>query len=137
MIITFSKINFATFCSKNNSLTDKIITPRSKIKQMVENSQSIVQKQVKASGPGGQHVNKTNSAVYMKELTTDVSVKVTNSRDSEVNRGIAKKRLIDKIDLELNGKESKIGKKIEKEKKQKNKNYRRSKDKHQNNNKKL
>ena len=106
------------------------LVPRSKIKEQLENKNNIIRKQIKASGPGGQHVNKTNSAVYLKDLNTDISVKVNNSRNSEINNAIAKKRLVDKIDLELNGKESKIGKKIEKEKKQKNRNYRRSAEKH-------
>ena len=79
-------------------------------------------------------MNKTNSCVFLKDLNTDISVKVSNSRYSEVNNGIAKKRLIDKIDLEINGKESKLGQKIEKSKKQKNRNYRRSKEKHDKNN---
>jgi protein subunit release factor B len=134
---TFLKISSSlskAFFSSNQQKSENYV-PRSKIKELLKNSENIFSKQIKASGPGGQHVNKTNSAVYMKELTTDISVKVSNSRDSEVNRGMAKKRLLDKIDLEVNGKESKIGQKIEKEKKKKKRNYKRSQEKHQNNKK--
>ena len=119
------------FFSKKIEAEDHI--SRAKIRESLENKDNILKKQIKASGPGGQHVNKTNSSVFMKDLNTEISVKVSNSRYSEVNNGIAKKRLIDKIDLQLNGMDSKIGQKILKSKKQKNRNYRRSQEKYNNN----
>lgn len=103
---------------------------RNQITKMLDNKENIIKQQVKGGGPGGQHVNKTSSTVFLKDKQTNISVKVSNSRDSVVNSGIAKKRLIDKLDLHYNGEESKIAKKIEKIKKQKNRRKERSAAKH-------
>ena len=124
------KFSFRFFSKKPDNSENFVA--RSKIKESLEDKKNVLYKQIKASGPGGQHVNKTNSAVFLKDLSTNTTVKVSDSRYSEVNNYKAKKRLLDKVDLKLNGKESKIGQKIEKSKKQKNRNYRRSVEKHQN-----
>jgi protein subunit release factor B len=127
--ISFNFFFYQKFSSKKIENGENYV-PRSDIKKMIKDKENIITKQIKASGPGGQHVNKTNSAVYMKDLNTNVSVKVSQSRNSEINNAIAKKTLIDKIDVLLNGSESKIVKKIVKERKKKNRNYRRSVEKH-------
>ena len=100
------------------------------MKKNIEEKDNIIRKPIKSSGPGGQHVNKTQSAILLQDKKTNISVKVGNSRDSVVNSGIAKKRLIDKLDLHYNGAESKIAKKIEKIKKQKDRNRRKRENKH-------
>tara|TARA_Y100000782_G_C10188526_1_gene268550 strand:+ start:10000 stop:10392 length:393 start_codon:yes stop_codon:yes gene_type:complete len=50
-------------------------------------------KTTKASGPGGQHVNKTESAVWAKHVKTGVKVLVQDSRSQHQNRKIAQERL--------------------------------------------
>lgn len=112
--------------SKENNLT----IPRKDIRKMIEEKDNVIRKPIKSSGPGGQHVNKTQSAIFLQDKKTDISVKVGNSRDSVVNAGIAKKRLIDKLDMHYNGAESKLAKKIEKIKKQKERNRRKSENKY-------
>ena len=79
-----------------------------------------------SSGPGGQHVNKTSSAVFIKDLETNISVKYGKSRDNSVNQAKAKQILLDKLDLHYNSENSKISKKIEKIKKQKDRQRRRN-----------
>jgi peptide chain release factor len=126
----FNKYSIFSFSenSKNNGKdnTGKVkptntTIPRSELRKMVKdkNNSDIVKTQTTSRGPGGQHTNKTASAVLLKDKKTNISVKVQNSRDSVVNSGIATKRLVDKLDLHYNGSESKIAKKIEKAKKQK------------------
>ena len=112
--------------NKENNLT----IPRKDIRKMIEDKDNVIRKPIKSSGPGGQHVNKTQSAIFLQDKKTDISVKVGNSRDSVVNSGIAKKRLIDKLDFHYNGAESKLAKKIEKIKKQKERNRRKSENKY-------
>jgi protein subunit release factor B len=46
-----------------------------------------------ASGPGGQHRNKTESGVRLTHPATDVTVTATERRSQPLNRGIALERL--------------------------------------------
>jgi protein subunit release factor B len=119
------------FSTKINKDTPSI--SRSEIRKMISDKDNLSIKQTRSSGPGGQHVNKTSSAVLMKHLDTNLAVKVSDSRDSLVNYGKAKQRLVDKLDQHFNGSESKLAKKIEKVSKQKDKARRRSQQKHSNN----
>ena len=48
---------------------------------------------VRSSGPGGQHVNKTNSAVRLTHLPTGTTVRVDSDRSQHRNRTIAIERL--------------------------------------------
>ena len=105
---------------------------RSEIRKIIKEESGIEKKRVRGSGPGGQHQNKTSSAIFLKDEKTNISIKVTNSRDSIVNEGIAKKRLLDKLDVFYNGKDSKLEKEKEKIKKQKAKSAKRSLQKHSN-----
>lgn len=51
----------------------------------------------KSSGPGGQHKNKTESAVRIKHLPTGIIVVATESRSQIKNREFAWQRLIEKL----------------------------------------
>lgn len=57
----------------------------------------IEYKTMKASGPGGQHVNKTESAVRAIHKPSGISVTVMDSRSQHENRKLAEKRLEEKI----------------------------------------
>ena len=46
-----------------------------------------------AGGPGGQHRNKTASAVRLVHLPTGITVTATERRSQALNRGVALKRL--------------------------------------------
>lgn len=50
-----------------------------------------------ASGPGGQHRNRTYSAVRMTHLPTGITVTASDSRSQLRNRKIALKRLHDRL----------------------------------------
>jgi protein subunit release factor B len=51
----------------------------------------------KSSGPGGQHKNKTESAIRIKHLPTGIMVVATESRSQIKNRELAWQRLIEKL----------------------------------------
>ena len=58
------------------------------------------------SGPGGQAVNKTANAVFLKHLPTGLWVKCHQTRSLENNRKIARKLLLAKLDNFVNGENS-------------------------------
>jgi protein subunit release factor B len=50
---------------------------------------------IRASGHGGQKVNKTSVCVYLKHRPTGLEVKVDSSRQQGLNRFLARRRLIE------------------------------------------
>ncbi len=82
-------------------------------------SQDVLISATSGWGPGGQSVNKTMNCVQMTHVPTGIQVKVHDSRDKLINEKIAFKRLTDKVDLHLNGENSKLSKKFEKMRKNK------------------
>jgi protein subunit release factor B len=53
---------------------------------------------VHASGRGGQHVNKSSSCVYLKHLPSGVEVKCMESRSQSLNRFLARRYLLEKVE---------------------------------------
>jgi peptide chain release factor 1 len=51
----------------------------------------------KSRGPGGQHVNKSNSAIHMTHLPTGISAQSQDSRSQVQNLKIAFRRLAEKL----------------------------------------
>lgn len=58
------------------------------------------------SGPGGQAVNKTRNAVFLKHIPTGIFVKCHETRSCDINRQLARKYLAEKVDVHLHGEES-------------------------------
>lgn len=61
---------------------------------------------MRGSGPGGQAVNKTNNCVFLRHLPTGITVKCHLHRLASKNRIEARKILLEKIDVHLNGDQS-------------------------------
>jgi len=80
---------------------------------------------VHASGSGGQHVNKSSSCVYLKHLPTGVEVKCMEARSQSLNRFLARRYLLEKVEALAGGVTAK-DREAEKLKRQKARRKRRS-----------
>ena len=84
---------------------------------------------VRSSGPGGQKVNKTSSCVQLVHIPTGLSVKCQRERSQSLNRYLARKLLLDKIERVQKGFIEAEKEKIEKIRRQKRKRSKRAKEK--------
>lgn len=89
----------------------------------------IFEKFVRSSGKGGQKVNKTSTCVYLKHLPTGIEVKCQTERSQALNRFLARRLLINKIENLMMDKLSEERQKIEKIRRQKRKRSKRAKEK--------
>lgn len=63
---------------------------------------------MKASGSGGQHVNKTNSAIRIKHIPTGIVVECRESRCQHTNRKFAMAKLLALLQKQNNDKQNKV-----------------------------
>ncbi|MRR17101.1 MAG: peptide chain release factor-like protein [Deltaproteobacteria bacterium] len=89
----------------------------------------LVETFVRSSGPGGQKVNKTSSCVHLLHKPTGLFVKCQRERSQALNRHLARRLLLDKIERLLKGFVVEEKDKIEKLRRQKRKRGRRAKEK--------
>jgi peptide chain release factor len=114
---------FAVNEGKNRGLNKRMEALRIHEKDLEE-------KFVRSSGRGGQKVNKTSSCVFLKHLPTGIEVKCMRERSQSVNRYLARRELIERIE-KLSGHQTGKDMKGEKTRKQKLKRIKRSRAKHQ------
>lgn len=94
-----------TVCSR---LQEKPMPPRRKIEET-----EIEEAFLKGSGPGGQKINKTSSAVQLKHVPTGIVVKSQETRSRQQNRKLARQILAEKLDFLEKGDESRSAIKTE------------------------
>ncbi len=99
--------------------------------------EDLLEKFIRSSGKGGQRTNKVSTCVYLKHKPTGIEVKCQEERSQALNRFLALRRLVNKIEALIWGRESEERKRIEKIRRQKRKRSRRAKEKMLKNKKKM
>ena len=89
--------------------------------------QDIDEQFVRSSGAGGQNVNKVSSCVLLHHRPTGITVKCQRERSQALNRFLARRLLLDKIEAALRGAASDEAQRIAKIRRQKRKRSRRAK----------
>lgn len=84
-------LNFAVSEEKNKWLRERMMS-------LGILEKDIDEKFVRSSGHGGQNVNKTSTCVYLKHTPTGVEVKCMKDRSQSVNRFLARRELIKKVE---------------------------------------
>ncbi|KAK3056102.1 hypothetical protein LTR09_003338 [Extremus antarcticus] len=89
-------------------LEEKALPPR----RIIDETE-ITESFLKGSGPGGQKINKTSSAVQLKHLPSGIVVKCQGTRSREQNRKDARRLLGERLEELEKGDESRTAIKVE------------------------
>jgi peptide chain release factor len=83
---------------------------------------------IRSSGPGGQKVNKTSSCVFLIHIPTGLTVKCQQERSQALNRFLARRILLDRIEKLQTGLVAAEEMRIEKIRRQKRRRSKRAKE---------
>ena len=100
-----------------------------KMEKLGLREEDLLEKFIRASGRGGQKINKTSSSVYLKHIPTGIEVKCMKDRSQSVNRFLARREILERLE-DLSGGKSKKTLEIEKLKKRKAKKKKRGREKY-------
>ena len=100
-----------------------------KMKKYKIEEKDIKEKFLKSSKKGGTKSDKTANSVYLKHLPTGTEVKCSQSRSRSLNRFLARRRLVNKIEDMIKGRKSEKQKNTEKIRRRKRKRSKRAKEK--------
>jgi len=109
--------------------SDKEAALTARLAKLGVRPEDLIEKFIRAGGPGGQNVNKTSTAVYLKHVPTGIEVKVQKDRSQALNRFLARRGLADKLEARLRGEQSAEAARIAKLRRQKRRRSRRAKEK--------
>ena len=113
-------INFGVSAEKVKALREKMV-------RLAVRERDIVERFIRAKGPGGQNVNKASTCVYLKHIPTGIEVKCQKERVQALNRYIARQLLVNKIETLTLGELSQERQRIEKIRRQKRRRSRKAK----------
>jgi len=115
-------VQFGVNIAKENELNERM-------HRLGIRASDIIEKFIHSSGKGGQNVNKTATCVYLKHVPTNIEVKMQRERSQALNRFLARRLLVDRIEGLQRGKKSEERQRIEKIRRQKRKRSKRAREK--------
>ena len=110
--------SFAVSLEKNRWLLQRMA-------ELEVREEELEEKFVRSSGRGGQHINKTSSAVQVRHIPTGIEARCGRERSQSLNRFLARRELLEKIASHL-GLDTEQDRKLARIRKQKNRRSRRS-----------
>lgn len=102
---------------------------KKKMQELEVYEKDLDEKFIRSQGKGGQNVNKTSTCVYLKHKPSGIEVKCQRERSQALNRFLARRILVNKIETIKLGRLSEERKRIEKIRRQKRKRSKRAKEK--------
>jgi protein subunit release factor B len=87
----------------------------------------LEEKFIRSSGRGGQNINKTSTCVFLRHRPSGISVKCQEERSRALNRFLARRRLVERIESARLGRLSAEQQRTEKIRRQKRRRSRRAK----------
>jgi len=81
--------------------TSKVASLKERIARLGINLADVEETFVKGGGKGGQKINKTANAVVLRYPSLKLVVKVQRDRQRNINRFLALRELVDKIEMQI------------------------------------
>src|ERR1700722_5580341 len=106
-------------------MADKSEELKKKMEKLGIKEEDLIEKFILGSGSGGQKINKTSSCVYLKHVPTGIEVKCQEERSRELNRFLARRKLVEEIERRVYNVKTKKVKEEEKIRRQKRRKSRR------------
>ena len=100
-----------------------------RMRRLGVSEEDLEERFIRASGPGGQKVNKASTCVYLRHLPTGLWVKCARERYQSLNRFLARRQLLDRIERMQKGIISEEQQRIAKLRRQKRKRSKRAQEK--------